>query len=277
MSQLISVEQAMASDVRFVDARWYLPNDPRDGEAAYREGHLPGAVYFPIDEIAGEDDNHPHRAPSAQQVADWLGRVGITPDDLVVVYDETGGFSAPRVWFLLRMIGHEKVKVMNGGLHAWRAAGGEVTPDLPSLTSTSYRLTPQADIPLVSRDAVTAAIKDGSAQIIDARPAGRFSGKDPEPRPGLSSGHMRGAISIPHSELFNEDGYLSGDELNTHFQQKGLDPARPVIASCGSGVSACVLLLGLAEAGWPATAQLYDGSWIDWARHPEAEIIKDQP
>lgn len=273
-SQIISPEEAGALPApRFIDARWFLPTDGREGWAEYDRLHLPGAVFFDIDAVAGQSADHPHLAPTPGQVAEWLGAAGITPEDTVIVYDETGFFSAPRVWFLLKALGHENVFVLSGGISAWRKAGGEVTVDMPSLELADYPLPDNLVWPVAGRDMVRHALTGRMASVVDARPEGRFLGRDPEPRPGLPSGAMPGALNIPFSSLVHEDGrFLSPGELEVLFREAKLDPAKPVIASCGSGISACVLLLGLAELGWPM-GTLYDGSWIDWAGRPDAEIV----
>ncbi|MEM9171786.1 MAG: glycosyltransferase [Pseudomonadota bacterium] len=208
-------------------------------------------------------------------VPEWLGSVGISPKDDVVVYDETGFFSAPRVWFLMKALGHQHVRVLDRGLQGWKEEGGELTAKVPTVTPSSYPLSDNLAWPVVERRAVQAAI-EGAAdiQIADARPRGRFEGQDPEPRPGLPSGHMPGAYSVPYADLVNLDGsFKSVLELDSIFSSAGLQKDSKIFVTCGSGVSACVLALGLAEAGWTTGTQLYDGSWIDWASQPDAEIV----
>ncbi|RFB05794.1 sulfurtransferase [Parvularcula marina] len=275
LAHIVSPEEAGSLKPRFVDARWFLPNDERVGRTEYDRLHIPGAVFFDIDEVATPSDNHPHLAPSPKKLANWLGAVGITPDACVVIYDEAGFFSAPRVWYLLKALGHENVHVLDGGLSAWRRVGGDVTSEVPAYEPADYPLPEKLSWPVVDREIVRHALTGRMADVVDARPAGRFKGRDPEPRPGLSSGSMPGAFNLPFSSLTGADGrFLMPDQLDMLFRDKGLDPAKPIIASCGSGISACVVLLGLAEAGWPM-GTLYDGSWIDWASHPEAQIEKE--
>ena len=273
---VISPDEAMAASPRFVDARWYLPTDGRKGAEEYAKGHLPGAVLFDLDDVITPSTDHPHRAPGAERMAGWLGEAGISPGDDVVIYDESGFFSAPRLWFLMRALGHAKVRVLDGGLSAWQAAGGKLTTETPLTMTTDYPVPEDLVWPVVGREMVSDALASDRFEIADARPAGRFAGLDPEPRPGLPSGHMPGAVNVPFSQVATAAGRLkTPEELAALMAAGGLSPDRQTIVTCGSGVSACVLALALAEAGWDAGVWLYDGSWIDWASQPGAAIVTD--
>ncbi|MEM9232834.1 MAG: rhodanese-like domain-containing protein, partial [Pseudomonadota bacterium] len=161
---IISIDEALADNVRLVDARWFLPNSGRDGASEYALGHIPGAVFFPLEEVITPHSDHPHRAPSPARMAEWLGSVGISPKDDVVVYDETGFFSAPRVWFLMKALGHEHARVLDRGLQGWKEEGGELTAKVPTVTPSSYPLSENLAWPVVERRAVQAAI-EGAADI----------------------------------------------------------------------------------------------------------------
>ena len=261
-------------DPRFIDARWYMPADGRRGEDEFAKAHIPEAAFFDIDLIATPSTEHPHRAPSREQVEAFANAAGIAKEDQIVVYDDAGFFSAPRAWFLLREAGFSHVHVLDGGFDRWKEEGGTVI-DGPCPIEVPEVKGAAAPLPhVVRREVVLDAIITGMMEIADARPEGRFRGTEPEPRPGLPSGHMPGAVSVPFPALVDEEGHFLGrEDLLRIFRQAGLTQNDQVITTCGSGVSACVLLLGFAEAGWEAETWLYDGSWIDWASRPDADIV----
>ena len=263
-----------AGAARFVDARWYMPNDPRNVHEAYQASHLPGAVFLDIDKVSSASEAHPHLMPSAQTMASWLGENGFSPSDPIIIYDDTGLFTAPRGWWMLKSLGHGPVWVMEGGLNGWVAAGLPVSSETVNWPASPYPL-PHASSAPASRSDVARAITDKHSRLVDGRPEGRFTGTAPEPRPGLSSGHMPGAVNVPFSSLANPDGSLkSSQELEAIFAAVGLRRDDDIIATCGSGITACVPLLALSEIGWAGRLKLYDGSWIDWASQPDAPIAK---
>ena len=276
MSPLVSTawlaERLKEPDLRVVDAAWYMPGDPRTGRGEYGREHLPGAVFFDIDAISDHATDLPHMLPSPQAFAEAIGNLGIGEGDRIVVYDHAGLMSAARVWWTFRAMGHREVYVLDGGLPRWKAEDRPVTTEVP--TSTAQPFTAALN-PALVRDLfqVRAALASG-AQVVDARPAGRFTGADPEPRPGLRSGHMPGARSLPWSALVSGDALMEPAQLEAAFRAAGIDPSLPVITTCGSGVTAAVLALALDRLGHP-DAGLYDGSWAEWAGRGDTEIVRD--
>ncbi|MFC3125677.1 rhodanese-like domain-containing protein [Pseudoroseomonas globiformis] len=260
-----------APDLLVFDTTKYLPNEPRDAQAEFAAAHIPGAGFFDIDAVADPETDLPHMAPTPGRAARMLGALGIGNHHRVVFYDQKGLFSAARGWWLMRLFGHEKAAVLDGGLPKWRAENratqaGSVADVQPQAFWTDFIARRLAGIGDVKR-----VVEDRSALILDARPKGRFDGTAPEPRPGLPSGHMPGAASVPASDLLHADGtMLPPDELRTRFAAAGVteNEARPLIASCGTGVTACIVALGLVQAGLPEPA-VYDGSWTEWASRPE--------
>jgi thiosulfate/3-mercaptopyruvate sulfurtransferase len=251
------------------DATYSLPPEGKDGPALFREAHIPGARFFDINEVADPETDLPHMAPTPGRAARLLGQMGVDRDSRVVFYDQKGLFSAARGWWLLRLFGHENVAVLDGGLPKWRAAGGTVEsgaerPAAPRPFWADFIARRLAGIGDIKR-----VVADRSARIVDARPAGRFDGTAPEPRPGLPSGHMPGACNVPATSLLAPDQtMLPPDALRNIFAKVGIDGSQPVIASCGTGVTACVVALGMVQAGLPEPA-VYDGSWTEWAARPE--------
>lgn len=257
-----------ASDVVVIDASWHLPAEKRDPKAEYRVGHIPGARYFDIDEISDKSSPLPHMLPTADHFAACMRALGVGRGDCVIAYDASapGVMSAGRAWWMLRVFGHENVALLDGGLKKWKAEGRPLSAEMPA-ARTAAPFVARLNRALVrTLSDMQALVQTGSEQIADARSGGRFAGRDPEPRPGLRSGHMPGARSVPFSLLLRPDGTLrSTDELREVFEDAEIDLERPIVTSCGSGVSAAVLSLALAVLGRPDTG-LYDGSWSEWGQ-----------
>jgi thiosulfate/3-mercaptopyruvate sulfurtransferase len=252
-------------DLRIVDATWFMPGDPRSGIAEYRQAHIPGAVFFDIDAVADRRSPLPHMLPTPEAFADAAGRLGLSRAAATVVYDSQGIFSAPRVWWTLRVMGFTDVAVLDGGLKAWRAEARPMEAGEPA---------PAFDPGLVQDlGAVQAVLASGAAQVLDARPGPRFRGETPEPRAGLRGGHMPGACNLPFAGLIGEDGRMKDPAaLATALADAGIDLNKPVVTTCGSGVSAAVLALALAILGRDRAA-VYDGSWTEWGGRTDTAVV----
>ncbi len=249
-------------NVKVVDASWRMPGEGSARED-YLERHIPGAAFFDIDAVADRRSDLPHMLASVAQFEAAVGAMGIGDGDRVVVYDDRGFFSAPRVWWNFRVMGHEAVAVLDGGLPAWREAGRPLAAGAATAAGVPYFASFRTAMVASAAD-VAARIATGRPNIADARPAGRFAGVDPEPRPGLRRGHMPGAMNAPLGELVDERGRLLAPEaLKARFEEAGLDLSAPVVTTCGSGVTAAGLLLALDVVGCRGGA-LYDGAWAEW-------------
>jgi thiosulfate/3-mercaptopyruvate sulfurtransferase len=259
-------------DVQVVDATWYMPAEGKRGRESFQAAHIPGAVFFDIDEVADTSTDLPHMLPSADAFAEAAGALGLRRDETVVVYDAQGLFSAPRVWWTLRVMGFPKVFVLDGGLPKWQADGHPITdgPGAPIPTEVAPGFRPELVRDL---DAVQTSLEGRGEQLVDARPAARFRGDAPEPRPGLRGGHMPGAKNVPFGGLLNPDGTMkSAEELRAAFEGAGVDLGKPIVTSCGSGVSASLLALALARLGREDVA-VYDGSWTEWGGRPDTPVV----
>jgi thiosulfate/3-mercaptopyruvate sulfurtransferase len=258
-------------DLRILDASWYLPADGRDPKAEYDAGHIPGARFFDIDEISDGRSNLPHMAPPIEKFMSRMRAMGVGDGHQIVVYDGAGIMSAPRVWWLFKLMGQENIAVLDGGLPKW-IAEGRPTEDMPPIPRDRH-MTVRFQNQLV-RDVtqVAHASKLGLPQIVDARAAVRFRGEAPEPREGLRSGHIPKARNVPFGTLLNADQTLkTAAEAKAVFEAAGVDLAKPIITSCGSGVTAAVLALALERMGHTEWA-LYDGSWAEWGMFPTVPI-----
>ncbi|MEO0390399.1 MAG: 3-mercaptopyruvate sulfurtransferase [Pseudomonadota bacterium] len=258
-------------DLRVLDASWYLPDAGRDPRAEYEAAHIPGARFFDIDEISDKRSDLPHMAPSVEKFMSRMRAMGVGDGHQVVVYDGAGLLSAARVWWVFRLMGHRDVAVLDGGFPKWQAEGHPVE-DLPPLVKDRH-LTARYQNHLV-RDVtqVSQASKLGDVQIVDARAAARFRGDVPEPREGLRAGHIPGARNVAYDTLLNADKTLKpNDELRAVFEASGVDLSKPIITSCGSGVTAAILALALERLGHDAWS-LYDGSWSEWGLFPTLPI-----
>lgn len=249
-----------------LDASWHLPTSGRDPKAEYRQEHIPGALFFDIDDLVDETSDLPHMLPSQVKFASRMKKMGIGDGMRIVVYDTIGLFSAARAWWTFRAMGHQDVAVLNGGLRKWKAEGRPLE-DMAPVARTARHFTPLKNNDLVrDLDDMKGYVATGGMQIVDARPAGRFEGRDPEPRPGLRQGHIPGSRNVPSADILNPDGTLkSRDELLALFKAAGIDPAKPVVTTCGSGVTAAMLSLALAAVG-QSNAAVYDGAWAEWGR-----------
>ena len=249
--------------VRPVDGSWHMPQLKRDARAEFARAHIPGAAFFDIDAIADTASPLPHMLPSAAKFAACVGALGIGNRDVVVVYDTRGVISAARVWWTFRAFGHARVAVLDGGLPKWQAEGRPVETGVPA--PKPRRFTARLHRSLVRDLAqMRANLASRREQVLDARSHGRFIGTEPEPRPGLRGGHIPGSLNLPYDQLYRKDGtLLPPDDLQRLVEAAGLDPAKPVVTTCGSGVTAAVLALGLHLLGHEKVA-VYDGSWTEW-------------
>ena len=257
--------------VKVVDAAWYLPAQKRDPKAEYVAGHIPGAVFYDQDAITDLTSGLPHTIPSPESFAESVGKLGISENDTIVVYDGPGIFTAPRVWWLLRSMGAKSVFVLDGGIDGWKAEGRPVTTDVPQPTPATFH-------PQFNAEAVTSfaqmcdIVETGSRQIADARGAARFTGEEAEPRAGMRSGHMPGAKSLP-SGVFSTGGKLKSlDALRETIEAVGIDLDKPVVTSCGSGVTAAIIMLALQSLGHTDNT-LYDGSWSEWGSRADTPVV----
>lgn len=260
-------------DLRILDASWYLPASGRDARGEYEAAHIPGARFFDIDEISDQRSALPHMAPPPEKFISRMRAMGVGDGHQVVIYDGSGIFSAPRVWWTFRLMGKTDVAVLDGGLPKWRAEGRPIE-DMPPILRDRH-ITVQRQAALIKDvTQVAHASKLRDHEILDARPAPRFRGEAPEPRPGLRAGHIPGARNVPFSTVLNADGTMKDPAaLRTVMAEAGVDLSLPVITSCGSGVSAAVLNLALERIGHRNHA-LYDGSWAEWGMYDDLKVAK---
>lgn len=253
-----------APDVIVLDGTWHLPTANRDPKAEYLAEHIPGAVFFDIDDLSDEKSPLPHMLPSTIKFSSRMKKMGIGDGMRVVVYDTYGLFSAARVWWTFRAMGHEDVAVLDGGLRKWKAEGRPLE-DGPPIKRFERHFTPLQNTGLI-RDLndILEIVDKKHTQLVDARSAARFEGREPEPRPGVRGGHIPGSRNVPSTTVLNDDGTLkSKDELVAIFKAAGIDPQQRVVTTCGSGVTASILSLALAVIG-QTNAAVYDGSWAEW-------------
>jgi thiosulfate/3-mercaptopyruvate sulfurtransferase len=259
--------------LRVVDGSMYLPNSRRDAAAEYAVAHLPGAVFFDVEASSDRRSPLPHMLPSADDFAERMSALGLDDADDIVVYDGSGAnLSAARVWWMFRVFGHDRVAVLDGGIRKWRREGRPVETGTPARPRGSFTVRRRPGDAVRDLAEVRKAAAAGGEQIVDLRSAGRFAATEPEPRPGLRGGHIPGSRNLPYDELVREDGtVLPPESLRQRIAAAGIDPSRPIIATCGSGVSACALIHALHLLGHHQVA-LYDGAWTEWGGRADTPI-----
>ena len=246
-----------------VDASYYLPNQKRDAKAEYVASHIPGAVFFDINGIADHSTDLPHMLPGPEQFGAAVGALGIGENDTIVVYDGVGLYSAPRVWWSFRIFGAKNAFVLDGGFPAWKAEGRPVEAGEVKREPRTFNATMDTAA-VAMHDDVQMALNDGSAQVVDARSAGRFAGREPEPRPGLRAGHMPGSLNVPFTEIVENGRLVDAARIKKAFEKGKVDLDKPIITTCGSGVTACHNVFAQAVAGL-GDSVLYPGSWSEWS------------
>lgn len=265
-------ERLHAPDIAIIDASWHLPTAKRDAKAEFQAARIPGAQFFDIDDISDSATTLPHMLPSAEKFASCMRKLGIGDGKKVIAYDAAGMFSAARAWWMLRVFGHDDVAVLDGGFPKWKAEGRPIDEDPPGKPQERHFSARFQSMMVRDKTDILAAIGNGKSQIADARSPGRFTGKEPEPRPGVRSGHMPGAANVHYATLLKPDGTLkSPDEIAEVFAASGIDVKKPVITSCGSGITAAILTLGLTLIGAKDHA-LYDGSWSEWGAATDTPV-----
>lgn len=252
-----------APDLRIVDASWYLPAENRHPKEEFQKAHIPGAIFFDIDDISDADNPLPHMIPSPEKFSSRLRKLGIGDGNRVVVYDGSGIRSAARAWWLVRLFGHDDVTILDGGLPKWQAEG-RATSDDPTHPKERHFTSRINSMMIREKIQVRKNMDTGKEQVLDARAKGRFEGSEPEPREGLRAGNIPGSLNLPFNQLLNKDGTLiDSDALKKAFDEAGVDRNKPVITTCGSGITACVLAFGLHMVGHRRVA-VFDGSWTEW-------------
>ena len=253
------------NDIIIFDASWYLPNVNRNPKAEYKNRHIPKALYFDIDEISDKGTELPHMIPSVKEFNKNLNKMGVSNSSHIIVYSVDGIGTSPRVWWLLKLFGHKRVSILNGGLQAWLRINGPITNVIETLDNKSKEYSAKFNKNLVCNyDEVVKAMHNKNIKIIDARSEGRFKGIEDEPRPGLKKGHIPNSLNIPFNKFITENGYLiENDEIKEITKEYSIKKDTQIISTCGSGVTACILALALSSIGYN-NYKIYDGSWSEW-------------
>ncbi|UWU15538.1 3-mercaptopyruvate sulfurtransferase [Rhizobium sullae] len=262
-------------DLRVLDASFYLPAQNRDADAEYSSGHIPSAIRFDQDKIADHSTGLPHTIPSPDYFAEEVGKLGISETDRIVVYDGIGMFASPRVWWLFRVMGAKNVFVLDGGLDGWKAEGRPLETDVPAYKPATFKTSYDASR-VVTLETMRDIVSSSALQIADARSAGRFAATEPEPRAGMRSGHMPGARNLPSGVFANQGRFKSLPELKQTIEDAGIDLSKPVVTSCGSGITAAIITLALESIGHTDN-KLYDGSWSEWGSRDDTPVVTGPP
>ncbi len=273
ISPLIDATDALLrlddNNTRFVDATWYLPNVPENGREIYKSKHLPGAVYFDIDEVADPSSSLPHMYPTVERFEQCVENLGISSDNRLIIYDRTNYLASARVWWMFRSFGHDDVQVLNGGLKEWEKHGGTMEAGEPQTELGNFTAqAPKQDI--IEWKELSENLCIDAFNLLDARSPSRFSGAEPEPRPGLRGGNIPGSLNLHYADVIGGDGKIIGtEEISSKLEHLNLAPSIPIVTTCGSGVTAAILLLAIFQVRQDSL-RLYDGSWTEWALNPNS-------
>ena len=260
-------------NIRIFDSSWHMPNAGRNAKAEYDNAHIAGALFFDVDEIADTENSLPHMMPSEEKMAVRLRSLGISNSDHIIMYDNSVDLSATRGWYMFKTFGHEKVSVLDGGLTKWVSEGQPVTDDI-TIFAKSHYIASKDENATRSVEQLIKNVTSKNEQVIDARSNGRFLGTEPEPRTTLKSGRIPNSFNVPFNTLFNDDKtFKSPNDIKEIFLNSGADLNKPIVTSCGSGITACTLLFALELIGQD-NKSLYDGSWTEWGSHPDTPVIK---